>query len=185
MSPGSIDFLVGVLAFVMALSSLVWHFSVRARRSSRLSWENLVRKLIWVDPKVVSQIALGLLDGPGRLEKADRDSIDASRIWEMIGGLDGLENLKKNSRVLIDLASHLQRWYPDALVIAEEMRLSARELDWHIGRLQGAAKTGNLEISFSFYASRAIAIYYRMTQQIIALYQERNLPMLADLQRAL
>lgn len=185
MSHTSVVFLVGVLAFVTSLSSLIWYFSVRARRSSRLSWENLVRKLIWVDPKIVAEIALDLHE-PGRVDKKkDRDSLDASSIWEMIGGLDGLENLKKNGKVLIDLACHLQRWYPDALLIAEELRLSACELDWHIGRLEGAAKTGNLEVSFSFYGSRAIAIYFRMTQQVIALYKERNLPMLADLQKAL
>ena len=71
-------------------------------------------------------------------------------------GLKGLEVLETNSEVLIDLAFYLQQWYPEALVIAERLRLDARELKWHVARLKGAAQTGNLQISFPFYAQRAV-----------------------------
>jgi hypothetical protein len=145
-----------------------------------------VQRLVWVDPKIVAEIALDLVDESGQLKKASRQvGLDRSRIWSMIGGLEGLKNLKINSQVLIELAARLQCWHPEALLVAEQLRLEARELEWNIGRLEGAVHTGNLEISFPFYAQRAIATYYRMTRQLLALYEQKNSPMLADLLKTL
>jgi hypothetical protein len=87
--------------------------------------------------------------------------------------------------VLIDIACYLQRSYPEALIIAEELRQSAREIEAHVGRLRGAAQNGNLEVNFPFYGQRIIATYYLMTRQLLNLYEQGNIPMLADLQKAL
>jgi hypothetical protein len=179
-------FLVGVFLLTCFLALVAWHFLFRARRSSRLNWESIVQRLVWVDPKIVAKIALDLVNEPGQAEEVSGgERLEPARIWEMIGGLDGLEKLKANSRVLIDLATHLERRYPDALVVAEELRLDARELEWHVGRLEGAAGTGNLEVSFPFYAQRAIVAYYKMTRQVLALYEGIHSPFFADLERAL
>jgi hypothetical protein len=51
--------------------------------------------------------------------------------------------------------------------------------------LKGAAQKGNLQVSFPFYAQRAVVSYYRMTRRLLSLYEAGNLSMLADLQRAL
>jgi len=179
-------FVLGVLVLFAVLTSVAWHFYRRSRRSSRVNWEDLVQRLIWVDPKVVEQIALDLLNHSGQIEEnPDEERLDPTRIFSMIGGLKGLEDLKTNGQVMIEMAAYLQQSYPEALLVAEELRLYARELDWHVGRLEGAAKTGNLEISFPFYAKRAIATYYRMSRQLLALYQEKDLPVFAELQKAL
>jgi len=71
------------------------------------------------------------------------------------------------------------------MIIAERVRLDARELKWHIERLKAAAQKGNLQISFPFYAQRAVVSYYRMTRQVLSLYEASNFSMLADLQKAL
>ena len=65
------------------------------------------------------------------------------------------------------------------------LRLDARELQWHVGRLKGAAQKGNLQVSFPFYAQRAVVSYYLMTRRVLSLYEAGNFSMLADLQRAL
>jgi hypothetical protein len=70
-------------------------------------------------------------------------------------------------------------------VVAEQLRLNAREIEWHVGRLKGAALTGNLQTSFADYAQRAVATYYLMTQHLIELYEHGNLPGLAELQRTI
>ncbi len=106
-------------------------------------------------------------------------------MWKLIGGLEGLEVLERNSEVLIDLAFYVQQWYPEALPIAERLRLDARELKWHVARLKGAAQKGNLQVSFPFYAQRAVVTYYLMTRRLLSLYEAANFSMLADLQRAL
>ena len=106
-------------------------------------------------------------------------------MWRLIGGLEGLEVLERNSEVLIDLAFFVQQWYPEALPIAERLRLDARQLKWHVARLKGAAQTGNLQVSFPFYAQRAVVSYYLMTRRLLSLYEAGNFSMLTDLQRAL
>jgi hypothetical protein len=111
--------------------------------------------------------------------------LDPSQVWKLTGGLKGLEALEKNSEVLIDLAFYVQQWYPEAVVIAERLRLDARELKWHIERLKGADQKGNLQISFPFYAQRAVVSYYRMTRRVLSLYEAGNFSLLADLQKAL
>jgi hypothetical protein len=103
----------------------------------------------------------------------------------MVGGLKGLEVLEANCAVLVDLAFYVQQWYPEALVVAEQLRLSARDIEWHVGRLKSAQQTGKLESAFTMYAQPAVATYYLMTRRVLALYEERNLAMLADLRNAL
>jgi hypothetical protein len=102
-----------------------------------------------------------------------------------VGGLEGLEILERNSDVLIDLAFYVQQWYPEAVAVAERLRLDARELKWHVARLRGAEQKGNLQISFPFYAQRAVVTYYVMTRRLLSLYEAGSFSMLADLQRAL
>ena len=85
----------------------------------------------------------------------------------------------------VDLAFYVQQWYPEASVVAEQLRLNAREVAWHVSRLKGASKTGKLEIFFADYARPVVTTYYLMTQRVLALYERYNLPGLVDLQRAI
>ena len=70
-------------------------------------------------------------------------------------------------------------------MITERLRLDARELKWHVARLRGAAQTGNLQISYPFYAQRAVVAYYLMTRRLLSLYEAASFSNLSDLQRAM
>jgi hypothetical protein len=179
-------FLSAIGIFLGALLSIAGYYYSRGRRSSQQSWEELVKKLTWIDRNTIAQVALDLVDESGEpRETTDAANLEPAQLWKLIGGLKGLETLEKNSEVLIDLAFYLQKWYPEALVTAERLRLDARELRWHVARLKGAAQTGNLQISFPFYAQRAVVTYYLMTRRVLHLYQAVNFSMLATLQEAL
>jgi len=93
--------------------------------------------------------------------------------------------LERNCQVLVDLAAYVQRTYPEALMVAEQLRLNAREIEWHVSRLKGAAQTGNLQASFADYAQRAVVTYYRMTRNVLALYDHAGFNRLAELQQAI
>ncbi len=75
--------------------------------------------------------------------------------------------------------------YPEALHLAEELRLNAREIKWHVGRLRGASQTGHLQEQFPAYAQRAVATYYLMTRSLLVLYEGVKLPEFAELQEAI
>jgi hypothetical protein len=182
----NLHFVTAIGLFVTALVLIAGYYCFRGRRSSSASWEELLAKLTWIDRNSLAEVALDLVDKSGQPKVADdAGSLDPSQVWRLTGGLEGLEVLERNSEVLIDLAFYVQQWYPEAIIIAERLRLDARELKWHIERLKGAAQKGNLQISFPFYAQRAVVSYYRMTRQVLSLYEAGNFSMLADLQKAL
>jgi hypothetical protein len=173
-------FLLFLGAFLAALVGTAAYYYLSARRSSKADWNDIVARLQWFDRTVIAEVALDAAQ-----DDTDGDGIDPADLWKMIGGMKGLEILESNSKVLIELAYYLQRSYPEALPIAEQLRLDSRALQWHVDRLKGAAKTGNLEISFPFYAQRAVSTYYQMTQRVLALYEATNFAQLPALHRAL
>jgi hypothetical protein len=179
-------FAAAIGIFLSVLLFVAGYFYFRGRKATPANWEDLFTKLTWIDRNNIAQVALDLVDVNGQ-PKVDEDaaSLEPSQLWNLIGGLEGLEVLERNSEVLIDLAFYVQQWYPEALPIAERLRQDARELKWHVARLRGAAEKGNLQISFPFYAQRAVVKYYVMTRRLLSLYEAANLSTLADLQRAL
>jgi archaellum biogenesis protein FlaJ (TadC family) len=171
-------FLIAVAAFMAILLGVAVYYVLRARRAARNAWALLLGRLQQIDRDNFAAVALDLLE--------DSDAqLDPDRIFEMIGGMSGLDALEQNCDVLIDLAAYVQRWYPEALQIAEELRLNAREIKWHIGRLRGASQTGHLREQFPVYAQRAVATYYLMTRSLLVLYEGVHLPEYAELQRAI
>jgi hypothetical protein len=183
----SLYFVAAIAIFLVVLVFIAgYYYSQSRHRSSSAGWEELFAKLTWVDRNHIAEVALDLVDESGQPKIADdAGSMEPSHMWRLIGGLEGLEVLERNSDVLIDLAFYVQQWHPEALPIAERLRLDARQLKWHVARLKGAAQKGNLQVSFPFYAQRAVVSYYLMTQRLLRLYEAGNLSMLADLQRAL
>jgi hypothetical protein len=140
----------------------------------------LLGKLRQIDRERFAAVALDLLD-----EQDTRQQIEPDQIFDMIGGMDGLDALEQNCDVLIDMATYVQKWYPEALALAEDLRLNSREIKWHIGRLRGASQTGHLYEQFPQYAQRAVATYYLMTRSLLVLYEGVHLPEFAELQQVI
>jgi hypothetical protein len=182
----SVIFLIAVAILVTALLVIAAYSLRRARRSSRRDWESLLKRLTAVNRGSISEVALDIIDESGQQRRDEGSAaLDSGQVWKLVGGLEGLEVLEANCAVLIDLAFYVQQWYPEALAVAEQLRLSAKEIEWHVERLRGAQKTGKLESAFPMYAQRAVATYYLMTRRVLALYEQGNLAMLADLEKAL
>jgi hypothetical protein len=185
-STQSIYFIVSLATFIAVLVTLFVYFYQRSRRLSGEDWKVLVRRITVVNRDHIALVALDLVDESGQYRTDGRKTcLDPPQIWDLIGGLEGLMVLRRNCVAIIDLACYVQQWYPEAIVFAEQFRLNAREIEWHIERLEGAAQRGNLEISFPAYAQRAVATYYLMTRRLLTLYKDQGLPILADLQQVL
>ena len=122
--------LIGLL--FAGLASIAVRYSLLARRTSQVTWEQLLARLAHIDREKIAAIAFDALGTSGH----ETFELTAEEIWTMLGGMDGLDHLEKNCQVLIELATYVQRWHPEALVVAEQLRLNAREIEWHIGRLK-------------------------------------------------
>jgi hypothetical protein len=182
----SVISLIAVAILVTALLVIAAYSLRRARRSSRRDWERLLKRLTAVDRGSIAEVALDIVDESGQQRKKEGSAtLEPEEIWKLVGGLEGLEVLKANCEVLVDLAFYVQQWYPEALVVAEQLRASAREIAWHVERLKGAQRIGKLKSAFAMYAQPAVGAYYLMTRRLLAFYEQENLPMLADLRKAL
>jgi len=175
-----LPFVTGVAIFVVAMVSVGLYFWLRARNLSRATWTTLLGRLQRVDRDKLAAVALDLLE-----ESEEDPQLAPESIFAMVGGMEGLEVIGQNCDVLIDIAAYVQRWYPEAVEIAEELRLNAREIKWHIGRLRGAKETGHFYEQFPVYAQRAVATYYLMTRSLLVLYEGGSVPGFAELQQAL
>jgi hypothetical protein len=179
-------FIVAVAIFVMALAAIAAYYYRRSHTSAQKNWERLLKRLTVVDRGSIAEVALDIVDESGQQRKDEASAVlEPSEIWKLVGGLEGLEILEANCAVLVDLAFYVQQWYPEAVAVTEQLRLSAREIEWQVGRLKSAQETGKLESAFPMYAQPAVAAYYLMTRRVLALYEEGNLAMLADLRNAL
>jgi len=179
-------FLFAAGVFVTALLGAAAYFLLRARRLSRNAWAALLGRLQEIDRDKFTLVALDLLEEDGGREGGVQQAhLDPETIFELIGGMNGLDALEENCDVLVDLATYVQRWYPEALLLAEDLRLNAREIKWHIGRLRGASQTGHMREQFPVYAQRAVATYYLMTRSLLVLYEGVQLPEFAELQHAI
>jgi hypothetical protein len=179
-------FVVVAAFFLVSLTTTLVFTWLRARKSAGQSWDQLLNKLSWIDRNAVETIALDAVTESGEPRDSDEGYLlESDAIWNLLGGMDGLETIQNNCQVLVDLACYVQRTYPEAMLVAEQLRLNAREIEWHVGRLRGAAQTGNQRASFDSYAQRAVVSYYMMTRNLLSLYGAAGFTRLSELQQAI
>lgn len=180
-------FFVAFLLLVVASLVAAWVYShLRARRLYGQSSEAILARVIPLDRGNLRTVALDLLGDAERIDRRDGPcDLDSVEILELIGGLDGLRAIQKNCEALIDLACYCQRMFPEALIVAEELRLNAREIKWHLDRLDAAARNGSAQAAFGEYAQRIATIYYVMTRQLITLYEIAGMPGAEQVQMSL
>jgi len=136
----NIYFTIAVVFFLAALGVILLRHLRRVRQAANSDWEELLSRLEPVNRENIARIAHDALQDDSSAEYMELDGPEMS---SLLGGLEGLEVLERNCHVLVDLAAYVQRWYPEALVVAEQLRMNARELEWHVARLKGAAQTGS------------------------------------------
>jgi hypothetical protein len=187
MTSHNIGFFGSLSVFLASILGIGTHYYLRNRRRELYpygKWEELLKRLAPLDHQNLERIAADPAAQPDQ-DIHSVETMSPQDIWRLLGGMRGIEVMENNCSVLVDLVFYVQQWYPEALLIAEQLRLNAREVEWHIGRLKAAAKSGRPPAAAAEYLHQAVAIYYQMTREVLALYEQANLPGLSDLQRAL
>jgi hypothetical protein len=174
-------FLAGFLIAVVLIVGL--YYALRLRASTKSDWEALLGRLIAIDRAGVDTVALDAIEPSGqrRTDKLARE-LGPSEIWKLLGGIDGVKRLESNSSVLVEMAAYLQRSYPEAASVAEELRLQAKELELYVSRLRMADEQSSLEFHIPTYAQNAAIAYYLMEQRLQALCQQTNMQTFRTLQ---
>lgn len=161
-------------------------YARKLRKSGNSTWEDLMQSIVPVDRHAIETVALDAVEPSGepRSEGYPRE-LGRQDIWNLLGGMEGINRIESNSHVLIEMAAYLQRWHPEAAEAAEELRLEARRLEWHVGRLRAAESNHCLELHFHSYGQNAAVSYYLMLQRVLDLYQHSQKALFGDVQRAL
>lgn len=176
-------FAFAVMSFVaLLIGSALW-LTRRARRITGESGiESFLSRLVTVDHSKLAFVANPSANPDLSALGAE---VEEWQLWELVGGMEGLAALSQNCQVLIEMVCYIQQWYPEALPVAEQLRLHAREMQWHVDRLRGAEARGHLRTAFPDYAQRAVAIYCTVTERVLALAEDCQLPGSQQLRTAL
>ena len=166
---------------LVALAMAIVRTRLKARRLSRLSWEDLLVRIEPVPMDAISEIASDYLHPrKGQLQ------LDAARLWPMIGEAEGLRKMYTNAQVLIALAGYAQRWNrTESLIVAERMRRDAVTLRRAALRLSLGLVFGYDRLRGPFCIQEAASAYYLMRARVLALYETSHAGRLPKLVAAL
>jgi hypothetical protein len=83
--------------------------SLKSKRSSA-TWEELVAQLSPLGRVGINEVASDFLVPDSRRVDPSNDlALGPEDIWDLIGGVEGIELMERNARVLIALAYYMQR----------------------------------------------------------------------------
>lgn len=155
------------------------------RRAHSATWEELMKRIVPIDSQAIERVALDAVDESGEPKSEEHPrELGRKDIWNLLGGMDGINRIDNNARVIVEMAAYLERWHPEAAETAEELRLEARRLEWHVGRLRAAETNQSLDFHFHSYGQNAALSYYTMLKRVLALAQQSKGVLFGDVERA-
>ncbi len=176
-------FLVLLMLQMASLIAIWIYYHLRSRRLFGQDWDTTLSRVVPLDSTKLKMVALDLIGDVERFNCIDgRCELNSAQIFNIIGGLEGVRDIQTNCDALIELACYCQRLYPEALVVAEELRLNAREIKWHLDRLNTAVHNGTSVTALGEHAQRIATIYYLMTRRLLALYDAYDVPAAREVQ---
>jgi hypothetical protein len=176
MAPIVITALVTVL-----LGAALLHSYLTARRLARCTWDELVGKLHPVESTGVMTVALNHL-----VPQKDALNLEPEEMWNLMGGLEGVQRMRENGRILIALASYVERWnFDEGIIIAERMRRDGLQLRRAVTHIMLATFFGRQQMRIPFYLHEVASSYYLMRQRLLVLYETNHAGLYSRLAEAL
>jgi hypothetical protein len=165
MAPIVITALVTVL-----LGCALLHSYLTARRLARCTWDELVAKLHPIESKGVMTVALNHL-----VPQKDALELEPAEMWSLMGGLEGVQRMRENGRILVALASYVERWnFDEGIIIAERMRRDGLQLRRAVTQIMLATFLGRQQMRIPFYLHEVASSYYLMRQRLLVLYETNH-----------
>ena len=160
-------YLILLSCFAIALIFGLGRSYFLASRLSRMSWEELVKRLEPTETAGITAVAREHLNPIGCQLGAE-----PNELWDLIGRAEGLARMRSNAEVLIALAAHASSWnFDESVIVAERMRRDGLAL-------KRAARGITLSLTFgygrsrgAFYVHEAASAYHLMRNRLLALYE--------------
>jgi hypothetical protein len=160
-----------ILSFVVCiLGYALLHSYISANRLARCNWDELVAQLHPIESEGIITVALNHL-APSK----DQLTLQPETMWTLLGGLEGLQRMRENGRILIALASYVERWnFDEGVIIAERMRRDGLQLRRSVTRIMIETFLGMKQVRIPFYLHEAASAYYLMRQRLLVLYETNH-----------
>ena len=166
---------------LLSLAGVLFHAHARQRRLASTSWNDLLARLATVPTKGITEIALEYLQ-PSR----GQIGIQTDDLWAMVGGSEGLAQMRANADVLLALAGYAQQWnFEESVIVAERMRHDALTLRRATFRIALGVVLNYGKARGPFYVQEAASAYYLMRVRLLALYETSHAGRYPDLSAAL
>jgi hypothetical protein len=157
-------------ALTVVILGRICYADLIARRLHNSDWNDLLRKLEVVPKAAVAQVGDDYLNpGPNQIAMEPVD------IWLGLGGMEGIQRMHKNARILVALAAYAERWnFTESVIVRERMRRDALQLRRAIFQItvRRLLHVGQLRIPFHLHES--VAAYHLMTKRLLMLYQNSH-----------
>ena len=166
---------------LFSLAGVLLHAHRRRRRIAIVDWNDLLGRLAPVPTKGITTIALDYLHpSKGQI------SIQTDDLWSMVGGSEGLAQMRANADVLLALAGYAQQWnFEESVIVAERMRHDALTLRRATFRVALGLCLNYGRARGPFYVQEAASAYYLMRVRLLALYETSHAGRYPDLSAAL
>jgi hypothetical protein len=165
----------------LLLGYALLHSYLSANRLARCTWDELVAKLHPVKSDGVMTVALNHL-----VPQKDTLDLQPEEMWNLLGGLEGVQRMRENGRILIALASYVERWnFDEGIIIAERMRRDGLQLRRAVTHIMLATFLGRQKMRIPFYLHEAASSYYLMRQRLLVLYETNHAGLYPRLAEAL
>ena len=174
-------FLVVLLTLLLSGLGFVLHVALKRRRLLAQTWESVLARAEHVDLDGLRKVAACYL-------QPDRNQlrIETNEMWELLGGLEGMNRLYQNAGAMLDLAIYAERWDDaEGPVIAEMIRRDAARVQRAVTRVQLTFFLGMGFLKTPFYVQEAAATYYLMRCRLLGMYENCHVALLPRLEAAL
>ena len=166
---------------LVSLAGVLLHAHLRRRRLSIGDWNDLLARLGTVSTKGITAIALEYLQpSKGQI------GLQTDDLWRLVGGSEGLAQMRANADILLALAGYAQQWnFEESVIVAERMRHDALTLRRATFRIALGIMFNYGKARGPFYVQEAASAYYLMRVRLLALYESSHIGRYPDLSAAL
>ncbi len=160
-------YLILLFACLLGVGVVQLRWVWKRRRRSASDWNDLLKRAEHVDLQKVQLVADCYLH-PER----NPFQREPGELWELLGGLEGINRLYRNAELMLELATFAEQWqHPEAALTAELVRRDGVRIKHLVTRMQFSLVMRKVHVSLAFDVQEAAATYFLMRGRLLGLYQ--------------
>lgn len=171
--------LASLLVVAVGAHQLYFFLLARKRRKS-VDWESLLASVEAVDLEGIRAVA-DLFLSPNKHQLR----LEPPVMWEMLGGVEGIERMRRNAEVMLDLCMYAARWGQEGELIAQLVRTDALYLKKAVTRIELMFWFGLGHRRAHFALMEAAGYYELMQRRLLGLYENTHVGLLPELKARL